>query len=321
MKLIKIFKGKGIKAKAIFLTTLALLSLLFSSCTQDKKEQLSKELSSSKTPIEKCLDNLEEGNKTDLGYDNKTASIKVNEDYIFDDIFNESKVSTRAFTIIENLKKAGISHELTQEDVEWMLKIFNAGKVDKIDENEVRYAYRLLSDLMYKNIVDPANEFAKGKWTGDYVAFDFSSFLIDGSDGQELAALEYESFNKIYTGKKSSVETNSNYLMKHVVETEDLRGFLGGPSIGKLRLKLHTAFNITYNRIALTFLGTKSSKTTYTYPKDLPKEICKGGKISASELLKILNSIDLSEYDSSIIAGVRELQVANKECMRFGRKG
>lgn len=238
---------------------------------------------------------------------------------VFDDINDEEKVYNRAEKILAGLEASGIEHNWKIEDIEWLLKVFNAGIIDKVDETEVRFAYDILAELIMKNIFNPANEYVKNNWQGNYKAFDFSMFLLDGSDGQKLAETVYENFNNIYTSDESKVEENSTPLMEHIVETEDLKGFLGGPSVSRLRLKLHTAFNITYNRVALTFLGTKSPNTTYTYPADLPKEICEGGTITAGELLEDLNSIYPSEFDTALNEGVQELKRAKSDCFTLSR--
>lgn len=234
---------------------------------------------------------------------------------VFDDIMDEEKVSARAEKILAGLKDADIKHSLKTEDIVWMLKVFNAGVIDKVDETEVRFAFDIVSELMMKNVLDPANDYVKNNWEGNYKAFDFSTFLTDDSDGQKLAQTVYENFDNIYTSDASAVEENCIPLMAHVVETEGLKGSLGGPSVSPLYLKLHTAFNITYNRVSLTFIGTKSPNTTYTYPK----EICEGATITASELLEDLNSIYPSEYDTAINEAVQELRRAKNDCSTRSR--
>ncbi len=210
-----------------------------------------------------------------------------NDPYVFDDVDNEVKIDNRVNDImLEEYKKINVdtsSDPRHYDSTKEILTVCNCGNIENGNTDEPNIIYDINAstnfnmNYFYNTVL---LDYKSNNWRGNYNVFDFSKFLLDGSEGQKIAKKLYEANVKFFNTEKKDVKNGLQELFDesmNILIVNDALGIQGG--INSLNSKMHYAIIYRY-----------CNYTLFTIPLEMNPNIIYNASNEFAEKVGLMNS-------------------------------
>lgn len=199
--------------------------------------------------------------------------ILQNDPYVFDDVDNEVKIDNRVDKMMKFYEILGFDisdqYNVYEPLEKEALIVCNCGNLEGIDTDISNILYNIdaglnINQSYYYKYVLP--DFNKNNWQGNYGVFDFSKYLLDGSEGQKIAKKLYEANVKIFSSNKEDLGNNLKETVDVCLNILFLNDALGNPGgINSVDSKVHKTIIYTYSLYMLfSIVHTMEPSNTYS---------------------------------------------------------
>jgi hypothetical protein len=216
------------------------------------------------------------------------AKIYEKDPYVFDDVDNEVKIDNRIESVILESAKINItiSSPEQHDEVREILTVCNCGNIENVSAEEAKIIYDMnagtnANEFYFSKIVLP--DYKSNNWKGNYNnVFDFSKFLLDGSQGQKIAKKIYQANVTFFNSEKEDVEEGLKTFISECLNVLLVNDALQKPDgINSVNSLVHYNVIYRYCDYIIFFMPLEMElNNVYSFPDEYAQKV----GISNSEL-------------------------------------
>lgn len=227
------------------------------------------------------------------------TKILQNDPYVFDDVDNEVKIDNRIKIIIPKMKEihtkttedlSVYDSETSYESIKNALLSSNCGKYENpsIESVYIDAGKNVNKNYFYEFVLP---DYKNNDWKGNYIAFDFSILLLDGSNGEKIAKELYNANEKFYKSDKKDVKKSLKEFENECIGVLLANDVLNKPNgISSASTRMHYAIIYSFCVNVLHFVsGEMRPNDKFTIPKECAEKLgLSKTKFSLNEIKDLL---------------------------------